>query len=166
MKQVILGSPGERSSRAQPDEQAAWAMVFLVGASLVAIGATDVAMLFYPARFASLDWEFGTISAFVDGLPVMTIGFSAMIVASAARGWRRWRGVLAALALLMAIATLVMLMIFVLDAPAAFRAINPAMRQSLTKAVVKTGFMGFVYVCLYAALGVWTWRRLKSSTSS
>jgi hypothetical protein len=162
MKQVMLDT-SDRAGRAAPDEAAAWAMMFAVGAALLMIGVTDLAMLFYPARFASIDWEFGTISGFIDGLPVTTIGFSAMVVAATARGWMKWRRLLGVLALLMAMTVLVLVAIFIMDAPAAFRAVNPAMKQSLGKAIIKSVSMGVIYVCLFATQGVWTWQRLKKS---
>jgi hypothetical protein len=137
-------------------------MMFLLGLGLTVIGSVDVGLLFVPARWASLDWEFGTVSAFIDGLPLMTMGFGAMVVASTGRGWWKWRVALAAAALLMTVVVLAMVVIFVLDVPAALRAVSPVMRSTLTKAVLKTGIMGLVYVGIYATLGVWTWRRLKS----
>lgn len=162
MQQVVLGSSSDGPGTVSPDEQTAWAMMFLIGLGLTVIGGVDVGLLFFPARWSSLDWEFGTVGAFIDGLPLVTMGFGAMVVASTGRGWLKWRAVLAAAALLMAIVVLAMVVIFVLDGPAAFRAVSPEMKPTLKKAVFKTGIMGAVYVWIFAALGVWTWRRLKS----
>jgi hypothetical protein len=138
-------------------------MVFLLGLGLAAVGALDVALLFYPADWSSLNWEFGTVSGFIDGLPLMTMGFGAMVVASTSLGWAKWRRLLSIVALLIALMVMVNVLVFALDVPAALRAVSsPVMKTVVKKAVLKTGSMGVVYVALYAALGVWTWRRLKS----
>jgi hypothetical protein len=52
--------------------------------------------------------------------------------------------------------------IYSLDLPAVFRALQPALRSPVTTAVLTTVLRGGIYVVRYASLGVWTWRRLKS----
>jgi hypothetical protein len=84
-------------------------------------------------------------------------------VASTSLGWAKWRRLLSIVALLIALMVMVNVLVFALDVPAALRAVSsPVMKTVVKKAVLKTGSMGVVYVALYAALGVWTWRRLKS----
>jgi len=160
MKPVVL--EGKRSSSRVPDEQTAWAMGFLCGLTVAAVGALDNALLFYPPQFASLDWEFGTISGLIEGMPLMTIGFGAMVVTSAAMGWKKWRRALSIMSLLIALVLLALLVIFALDVPAAFSAVQPAMQTSIKKLVLKNAVMGSCYLLFYVALGVWTWRRLKT----
>jgi hypothetical protein len=70
--------------------------------------------------------------------------------------------VLAAASLVIALIVLAFVVVFLLDAPAAFRSVTPVAKTTLKKAVFKTGVMGGMYVSVFAALGVWTWRRLKS----
>jgi len=43
-------------------------MLFLLGLAVAAVGLLDVALLFFPPQWASLDWEFGTVSGAVDAL--------------------------------------------------------------------------------------------------
>jgi len=160
MKPVV--PVGRSRGSAPPDEQAAWKLGFLCGLTLALVGALDAALLFYPARFASLDWEFGTISGLVEGMPLVTMGFGAMAAAAAATGWKKWSQFLGVAGLLIAVVLAVLLLIFALDLPAAFRALQPAARGPLRKSVLKTGLMGVAYFVFYATLGVWTWRRLKS----
>lgn len=160
MKPVVL--EGQRSSGRAPDEQTAWSMGFFCGLIIFAVGALDTALLFYPADWASLDWEFGTVSGMIEGMPLMTLGFGAMVAASAANGWNRWRRVLSIVSLLMALLVLVLLTIYALDLPGLFRALQPAAKSLAKKSVAKTVMMAGMYIVFYATLGVWTWRRLKS----
>ena len=71
MKPVVRED--KRSRAGVPDEQTAWAMGFLCGLTVAAVGALDNALLFYPAQWASLDWEFGTISGLIEGLPLVLV---------------------------------------------------------------------------------------------
>ncbi len=160
MKPVVRD--GQGSGGGVPDEQTAWAMGFLCGLTVAAVGALDSALLFYPPQWASLDWEFGTISGLIEGMPLMTLGLGAMAVSATANGWRKWRRVLSIVALLITLLLVTMMVIYALDLPAAFRALQPAMIGPVKKAVLKTVLMGLMYVVFYATLGVWTWRRLKS----
>ena len=68
----------------------AWATWALVGWALMIVGLADITLLYFPARLASVDWEFGTISGTVDGMPLLTIGLGAVTASLAARGRRGW----------------------------------------------------------------------------
>lgn len=147
----------------EPDEQTAWSLLFVVGFGVAAVGSLDLALMFYPPQWASLDWEFGTIGGFIEGLPLLTTGLGLMTAASAARGTRGRQWLLTIALLLLALVILGMATIFALDVPAALRAVSPVAKAGVTKAVFKTLAMGMIYAGLYAALGVWTWRRLRPS---
>jgi len=160
MKPVV--PEGQRTRGGSADEYAAWKMGFLSGLAIAAVGTLDSALLLYPPNFASLDWEFGTISALIESMPLATLGFGAMAVAATAAGFRKWSWLVAITGLLVSLFVLAMLVIYTLDLPAAFRALQPAMKSPVRLTVFKTMLMGGTYVVLYATLGVWTWRRLKS----
>lgn len=160
-EQVVVG---QAPSRATPmGGEMAWATWALVGWALVIVGFIDIAMLYFPARLASVDWEFGTISGTVDGMPLMTIGMGAITAAAAARGRRGWMRAISVAQLVVTLVLLVLLGIYASDIPVALRAVEPALQPTLTKAIIKTVVMGGVYVVLYVSLGVWTWRRSRST---
>jgi hypothetical protein len=138
-------------------------MLLVLGLALTIIGFTDVGLLFFPSRWASVDWEFGTVSAAFEGLPLGTIGLGLMCAAAVARGRRRAMGVLAVVQLLLTLVLIAMLLIFLLDVPVVVRAVDPAMRPTLMKALVKTGSMAVVYVVLYLTFGIWVVRRIRAT---
>jgi len=37
-----------------------------------------LALLWYPLQFGSADWEFGTISAYLNGMPLGTLGLALL----------------------------------------------------------------------------------------
>jgi hypothetical protein len=135
-------------------------VLLALGIALAFVGGVDVALLFYPARFASLDWEFGTISGAVAGMPLVTVGCGAITAVLVARGWTIGRRVFGALLLLVALVLLLLLAVYGFDVPVALRAtIDPARRRMLKMAVLKTVLMGVTYVLLYAMMAMRTWRR-------
>lgn len=155
---VVMAVADDSASAYGFESRSAWKMLFVLGLGVAMIGSVDVALLLYPARLSSLDWEFGTISGIVDGLPLITIGLGVMTASAVARGWVRGRRLMIGVTLILAVLIALMVVVFVLDIPAVLRAVDPAMKQSIKKAMFKTTVIGFFYVVLYATLGMWTWR--------
>jgi hypothetical protein len=137
-------------------------MLMWLGAALAIVGLTDVGLLWFPARWASVDWEFGTISGVVDGLPLATIGIG-LVTAAAIAGLRR-KLVLAmgVVEVVIAVLLILMLVVYVLDVPVALRAVDVQLRPTLKKAILKTGSMAIVYVVLYLSLGTSAVRRYRA----
>jgi hypothetical protein len=161
MREPVLGIRTDDGTA--PDPLSAWSMLFFVGLALAALGMVDLALLFYPAQWASLEWEFATFSGVIEGLPLVTFGLGVMTASAAARGWVAGRRLMVVVLLLMVVAVLAATTIFELDVPAVLRAVNVTVRPSLKKAAVKTGMMGLMHVGTYATLGLWTWRRLRTT---
>lgn len=153
---------GDGSATGQ-DVRSAWMVLMVLGTALAIVGLTDVALLWFPARWASVDWEFGTVSAAIDGMPLATIGLGLAGTGAIARGRRSSLTVLAVVIGLMLLALVGLTLIFALDVPVVLRAVDPQLRQTVRKAMVKTGSMALVYVALYLTLGVWVVRRFRVS---
>ena len=155
MKERVLVGAAEAPTS---DSGSAWKILSVLGLALAAVGAVDLLMLIYPARPASLDWEFATISGIFDGLPLTTLGLGMMLASATARGSRAGRLVLMTVMLLMALLIIVALTMFLLDVPAVLRAVNPQLLPTMQKAALKSGMMGALYLLLYTTLGIWAWR--------
>ena len=140
------------------DSGSAWKILSVLGLALAAVGAVDLLMLIYPARPASLDWEFATISGLFDGLPLTTLGLGLMLASAVARGSKTGQLVLLVVSLLMALLIAGALLLFVLDVPAVLRAVQPQLKPTMQKAALKSGMMGALYFVLYSTLGIWAWR--------
>jgi hypothetical protein len=159
-EQVVMARPSEkRSPLAEPDARLAWRIILIVGIAAAIVGITDVGLLFFPARWASLEWEFGTISATIEGLPLCTLGLGLIAAAMVAQGYALGRRLLGPLLLVVGLFVVALLVIFALDVPVALRSSEPALRAVLRKQILKTALMGVSYVFAYSVLGVWTWRR-------
>lgn len=158
---MVIGAEG--SGSAMQDARSAWTVLTVLGMALAVIGFTDIALLWYPARWASVDWEFGTVSAAFDAMPLATIGLGLACTGAVARGRRRLLVVMALVMFAVFAALGVMLTIFALDVPVVWRAVDPQLRLPVRKAMMKTGSMSVVYMILYLTLGIWVARRVRVS---
>ena len=146
------------------DSETGWRVIFLIGLGATIVDLLDLVWLFVPPRFASLEWEYGTIGGLFDGLPLLTIGVGLMAAAVMASNWRRMRTVVVLLSFLVSLAILILGAIFALDVAPIVRAQNdPGQAYVLKLGSLKTGLEGAVYFLLYLALGVWTWRRNRKT---
>lgn len=164
MKEPVVSAHGDsRTAVEQADNATGWKYLFVVGIAISVVGFIDIAILFYPPNWASLDWEFGTLNGVVEGLPLLTVGMGAMSAAAVANGWVLTRRLMALLTILMALLLAVVGIMFALDVFAVLKVVQPAMKPTLKLTAVKISLMTVTYFMLYLALGVWTWRRLRGT---
>ena len=57
----------------------AWRLLYWIGFAFVVMGGTDITLAWYPAPFGNPEWEFGAISATLNGLALPTLGFYLLL---------------------------------------------------------------------------------------
>jgi hypothetical protein len=142
-----------------------WLILFVLGAALAVVAWTDLVLLWFPLRFGSPEWEFGTISAHFDGMPLATIGLLALTIGAMGRGWRLTTRVLAIVLLVLAVAFVAVFAIFLLDVPLALRGVAAELRPAIVKAVVKASVYALTYVALYGWLAAYLWGKTRASVA-
>ncbi len=162
---VVVGSGGRKAERARvnPGAAEAWRWIGWFGLVLAATGLGDFLLTWIPADFGSPEWEFGTIAASFSGLPLVTMGFAAMLGSALARGVR-WQ--LMGMGLLLGGLALVLvgaLVVFLLVVPVALAAVEGPARVGIVKAIVRTLFLGVVLSAGYAAAGIGALRSARRS---
>lgn len=133
----------------------------LLGLAIAVIGFTDVALLLLPPDFGSLEWEFATMSAFLDGLPLGTVGIG--LLGAAETGLRRV-GALRVLAVLCLLLTLVVCagtVLHAINVQTVFQIAQPGTETALRRAVIKS----FVFAATYVAFFAWATRHFLSSAA-
>ncbi len=144
------------------DSASGWQVFFVVGLGIAIVDLLDVALMFMPPKWSSLEWEFGTIGTMFESLPLLTLGVGMMAAAAMASQWKRIRLVVVILSFLMSLAILILGAVFALDfAPMLRAAPDPNQAYALKVGSLKTGLDAVIYFLLYLALGVWTWRRTR-----
>jgi hypothetical protein len=130
-----------------------WRIVFSAALALSVIGGSDVALLWYPLKFGNIDWEFATITAFFDGLPLATIGLSGMVAGATALRRRGVSRALAVFSVLMVMLLLALVGVYVLAVLSGVKTLNPAYEVMFVRAVLKTSVLAVTYLTLYTWLG-------------
>src|SRR5688500_6782391 len=140
---------------------AAWRWVGWFGLALTVVGLADFGLTWFPLNLGSAEWEFGTIAASFSGLPLVTMGFAALLGSAAARGvrWQLTGMGLAALAL--ALVLVGALVLFLLVVPVALQAVEGPGRIGVLKAIVRTALLGTVFSVAYLVAGIVALRQAR-----
>lgn len=125
----------------------------------------DLALGWYPMRFGSPEWEFGTISATVSGLAIPTLSLYLMLAAAFARERARRVKGLGITFVVLALALPVLGIFYLTNVPLALKstATNDLAHLGVKKAVLKTLTLFAGYEILYIT-GALKGLRRRSST--
>ena len=136
------------------DVPKAWQWLGLFSVVLFLAGFSDWMIAWIPFRLGTLEWEFGTITATLAGLPLVTIGLGGMLASALARGIK-WQIIsTACLILFFALVIVAALVIFLLDVPAAMRSVEGVARLGIQKAIAKNLSLGVLFSVTYVMAGV------------
>jgi hypothetical protein len=122
----------------------------------------DLALLRYPLQFGSVEWEFGTISAHLNGMPLGTMGLILLAAGTLGSGWRCMARGLAVFCAVVAVGVVSLSVIYLLDVPVALKG-APQVKSLLIRAIVKAGMFAITYTTLYAWLARFLWRHTQPS---
>lgn len=154
-KSTILMSERDGSGAAQPRVRPApWPFIMGSGIILGLIGWVDVLLLWYPIRFGDAEWEFGTVSATFDALPLATIGLVAVAVAARIASGPVVRKTVAGFAIVAVGIFVVAYILFVLSFLQGWANIPEQASWMLVRAGAKASLYAFAYTVLYVWLAV------------
>lgn len=158
--QVVVRSRS-RGRQGPPAPGVGWQLLGGVGVVFVVVGGADLLLAVLPTGFGNPEWEFGTVTSVLDGMPVPTLGLVAVLAAARARGSRLAR-VVAVLLGLLALAVVAAAVLYATTVPIALRSVTePVVRTGLLKAVAKTAVQCVVYPVGLTWLAVAGWRRVE-----
>jgi hypothetical protein len=167
-ERILVPSAKEANRRvAQPWSAAAtYRVAGWVGLVLALAALTDYALAFYPLGFGSAEWEMGTISSVVQGLPLLSIGLVGVWVSGAGLGRRGVLLIAGAVFLLTAAGVLGSLVLFLTDVPIAIRATQGVARLGIQKLITKTLILGLLFGASYIVMGVLALKQARGSSST
>jgi hypothetical protein len=127
--------------------------------ALFVVGAVESVLGFYPPGFGVPDWEFGSISNFLDRLPLLGLGVTLLLVSALARGSAAWSMVCASLLLLLALVVLVLAALYATNLPLVIVGLpRDQTRIVILKAMVKAGIQSGVYALGFLAVAIYAVR--------
>jgi len=126
------------------------------------VGGVDVLLTWYPLHFGSAEWEFGTVTATLNGLPLFTMGMALMVAAAVAGGSRRGVRTLAVAFVVVAVAIALAAILWVTTVPIALHSVaDPVVKTGLKKAIAKTCVQAIAYPLGFAWVGIKAWRHRR-----
>jgi len=161
---VVSGSVSERSLRSSTrriDPDYAWSLLTYIGMAFVVIGAVDIGLAWFPFVLGSAEWEFGTIGATLNGLPLPGLGLTLILASGVALG-RSMQIRLASVACVFLVVLLLGLgFLYVTVIPVALSDVtNPVVRTGIMKSIIKAVALFVIYPVLFGWAG---YRGLKST---
>jgi hypothetical protein len=144
---IIIGEDPRAGRTSNP--VVPFAVVGTLGGALLCAGLLDLILLWIPLQFGVAEWEFGTVSRFLDGLPVLTVGLALLLITGALNAKPPLLWVSGILSVLVLAVVLVGILVYILDIPLALKATDPGLRLGLKKAVVKTLGEAVIYLVTY-----------------
>ena len=152
---IVVGQSeaGERGLRSPGPE---WQVLLMVGATLGVVGAVDVALVWYPSRFGVAEFEFASVAASLNSMPVVTLGLGLVVAASSALESRALAWSTVVLAMVIALLLLVSMVLFGLTVPLALQAeVEPIIMTGIKKQAMKSTVQLLAYGIAYGLLVKW-----------
>ena len=164
-KIVLTGIP-ERAPRTSrlPVPELGWELLGWIGLAFLLIGGVDLVLAWYPPAFGSPEWEFGTISSTLNGLPLPALGLMLIMAAGVAQG-RAWMARGASIAMIVVVVSLVALgILFITVVPLALQSVpNPLARTGILKVIAKSSVLLVIYPALFAWVALLGFRRSRAA---
>lgn len=153
-KPLIREKSGSKATSIVVDPALSWAILGWLGIIFLVVGGSDFALTWYPPSFGNHEWEFGTVTASFNGLPIVVMG-TALVLASALQTGRRWLLVLSVVvALGMTLWILVGVVLWATNVPLALTSVPPDVLVGMKKSLSKTLVQGVTYPIAFAYLTV------------
>ena len=155
----VLVQEAPAKPRLSPAPDFGWDLLGWIGLVFTAVGGVDLLLTWYPMNFGNPEWEFGTVSAALDGLPVLTLGLGLLMGAGAARGQRWLVRTMAVVLALLAVLIVAAAILYLLNLPIALQSVTqPVIRTGLKKAIAKTAGQSVLYPLAFGWIDWKAWR--------
>ena len=155
---ILINDPPQESRKAGHDFSVGWGLLLAVGWLFVLVGLLNIVLIWIPVRFGSPEYEFASVAASLDSLPLPTMGLVFALAASRALGRPTGAKIIVVLTLVMAALILVGAVLYWLNVPLALQALKnaPAPRLGIIKSTVKVSAQAVLYpiaLIVFARMG-------------
>ena len=156
---LVMPEKGTGKGKQKFDASRAWALLGWVGLTFLVVGGADFALTWYPMDFGNREWEFGTVTASFNGLPILVLGLGLLLTSSLLTDRRWWLIVATVGAFGLLLWVLVGAAIWAATVPVAMSSTPAEVLVGLKKALVKTAVQSVTYPVILAFLG---WRGVQA----
>ena len=155
---------GSRKKGSHPETlERVFAFARWVGLAFFVLGSTDVALTWLPMDFGNREWEFATVTASFNGMPVIILGLLLVVGVAALESRRWWSFAGGIVGLLFLVFVLGALGLWATNLPLALGAVEGVVLTGLKKAILKTAVQGVVLPLVFAAIAFFGIKAFKTA---
>lgn len=155
----IVGGEARGKTSLAPAPDKGWRLLGTLGVVFAVVAAADLALAWYPAAFGNPEWEFGTVTSVMGGLPLVAMGLALWFGAAVARGKRGSLRLVSVVLLLLSLVLLAALALYLRRVPGALAGVtDPVIRSGLREAIAKTVLQGLLFPAAFVWMGIKGWR--------
>jgi hypothetical protein len=142
-----------------------WKLLGWLGAVYLIMSVIDIALGWYPVRFGTPEWEFGTVSATINGLAIPTLSLFLILCSAVARERATVVRVVSIVLICLAIFLAILFILYLTAVPLALKAVtsNAIIHQGMEKAIIKATVLFLGYEVLYIVAAMNGLRRRASA---
>ncbi len=157
----------DRSARRTLSPRSGADVLGTLGTALAALGVAEIVLVFIPSAWGNREWEFGSVVAVMDGLPIVVLGISLLLYSLVTREKDRWVRLVGGLGMVVGVVLLVggIAILARTVGPAFASVTDPLVRLGVQKAVGKLVLQlaispaALMLVCWFA------WKQLNAAAS-
>jgi len=133
-----------------------------IGFTPFVLGATDIGHTWLPLNFGNREWEFATGTASLNGMPIILLGLTLVVVASALDGRKWWALGACVVSAMLVLSVLAGTALWGTNVPLALGAVEGVAMTGLMKATLKTSVQSVVLPVILAMAAYHTFRAFKT----
>jgi hypothetical protein len=161
---ILIKADQKNRAPLDPAPDTGWYLLGGIGLVFALVSLADLTLAFYPWAFGDAEWEFGTITTVMDGLPLFTVGAGLALGAMVARGKLAGVRILSIVFGVMGLLLLLLTLRYVGHISTALGAVaEPAIKTGLRKAITKTMAQGTLYPLGYLWIALLGWKHAKAA---
>lgn len=161
---ILVKTDEKNRSTLDPAPDKGWYLLGGIGLVFAVVSLADLALAWYPLRMGDGEWEFGTVTTVLNGMPLLTMGLGLAFGAAVARGKMATLRMIAVVFGLLAVVLLGCLAMYAGNISTALAAVpDPEIHLGLQKAIVKTVAQGVLYPLAFGWIAFRGWKHASAA---
>ena len=146
VKAILINDPPGGTKRPVADQALGWSLLWIVGWLFVAVGLLNIVLLWWPLQMGNPEYEFASVAAMLDSLPLPTMGLAFALAASRASGRSTSAKVAMVIAVVVAVLVVLAAVLYGLAVPLALKAVKEGpIRLRIMKSILKVSAQAVLY---------------------
>ncbi|MBK9692578.1 MAG: hypothetical protein IPO73_12965 [Gemmatimonadetes bacterium] len=162
---ILIKSDEKNRSTLDPNPESGWYLLGGIGLVFSVVALADLVLAWYPLQFGDAEWEFGTATTVLGGMPLLAMGLGLSFGSAVARGRLAMVRGLAVVFGLLALLLLGVLALYAGTITTALATIQPALKAGLQKAIIKTVAQGVLYPAAFLWIAITGWKHARTGVT-